>query len=113
MLEFFDKYSESSYSHKDRRCWPIILKTSKNMILQTLVSVLPEYGFMEINANLDFDECFAISEECEITFSLLNNGSDIQINSAVYSRKIGKSFKKLKNVSDLIKNIFEGFIVEK
>lgn len=112
MLEFFDKFSESSFLCKDKRCWPIIVKTSKATILNTFLEVLPEYGYENVQINYDYFECFCVNEECEITMYLLNNGANIQINLSVFSTKIGKTYKKLKEVNRLLKNIFEKFIVE-
>ena len=113
MLDFLDKYSESSYAYKDKKCWPIILKTSKNFIFNTLKELLPDYGFNDITINNDFGECYFEQDGCEITLTLINNESNIQINTSIYCTKIGKTFKKLKQVSNLLNEIFNGFIVER
>jgi hypothetical protein len=109
MLEFFEKYSESSFRYKDKRAWPIILKTSKKVILKTIKEVFLDYGFVNLVINEDFGECFCINGDCEITITLLNNGPNVEINLAVFSDKFGKTFRKLKQVNELLSTLFEGF----
>lgn len=112
MLDFFDKFSETSYKYKDKRCWPIVLKTSKNMIFNTLEELIPTYEFNNFEINKDFGECYFEQDDCEITLTLVNSGPCIQINISIFSNKIGKTFKKLKQINRLLVSLFEGFVVD-
>ena len=112
MLEYFDKYSESSYKHKNKNCWPLLVQSSKKTIFTTIVKILPEYGYVNFVVNEDYGECFCIYDNCEITITLLSNASNIQINLSVFSNKFGRTYKMLKHTNEILLSIFEGLIIE-
>ena len=99
----FETCSQSSMMQKDVTLRPVTVKMGATRAEESVIEILKDLKYKEINYNDTFHEIFTFKAGYEVTISFLNADGSTIINVMVYNaNKRGKTRKALRYLLNII-----------